>query len=576
MRVRPGCGRLQFDDGALRTRVTYGETGAGPGGWAVVTVERHNGAAEAFAPAFLPDYLRTSRITDGGVHLPHTATELDEDTVGYFLPDLTERRRSVPLVAVAATPQEPGAARARAEGLARAVAGAAAVVWFADLAAQDRFNAEVGDDLAVYGGGVRTYLPGLSLEHESYPSRHRVMGGATLRRRGARALDIVAGHVLGQTAPRRLPDDVRAAHRMVGRILAGLEPPEALAGVTAAPVPTEQDRERLRRALLAMVPAPRPTPARPAENGRPAAEPPERPPAPALDPDALADAVASTVADRLRDEIMAALELAAARDRPAARDELLRQMRTMNTHIGSLSKALDEAHSINRQAETESDRLEDQLERLREANGVLELELEEAAREARHLTERVRRLEARLAETRQDFPNPAGLFEPTHLVDALYHARETLPFIEIGDTFDTASALDLGYPGQCARWAAKAWDAFQALNDFAAARSSGAFHGGFYDWCRDDTGGRRVIPTTVVSLRESTTVTTRDKLARPRVFPVPTSVNPKGRQYMPAHIKLRRVGSPAPRIHFHDDSAGTTGKVWIGYVGDHLPNTRTN
>lgn len=45
---------------------------------------------------------------------------------------------------------------------------------------------------------------------------------------------------------------------------------------------------------------------------------------------------------------------------------------------------------------------------------------------------------------------------------------------------------------------------------------------------------------------------------------------------MESHIKLRPVGYPAPRLYFHDDSAGTTGKVWIGYLGEHLPNTRTN
>jgi hypothetical protein len=45
---------------------------------------------------------------------------------------------------------------------------------------------------------------------------------------------------------------------------------------------------------------------------------------------------------------------------------------------------------------------------------------------------------------------------------------------------------------------------------------------------------------------------------------------------MEAHVKLRSVGYPAPRMYFHDDSGGATGKIWIGYLGDHLPNTRTN
>ncbi|MEU3166967.1 hypothetical protein [Streptosporangium sp. NPDC006930] len=44
---------------------------------------------------------------------------------------------------------------------------------------------------------------------------------------------------------------------------------------------------------------------------------------------------------------------------------------------------------------------------------------------------------------------------------------------------------------------------------------------------------------------------------------------------MESHIKLRSVGYPAPWMYFHDDSIGTTGKIWIGYLGEHLPDTRT-
>lgn len=64
--------------------------------------------------------------------------------------------------------------------------------------------------------------------------------------------------------------------------------------------------------------------------------------------------------------------------------------------------------------------------------------------------------------------------------------------------------------------------------------------------------------------------------AAARTFRVPTEVDSSGRVYLPSHIKLQRVGSPAPRMHFLDDAGGATGRIWIGYLGDHLPNTRTN
>jgi hypothetical protein len=39
--------------------------------------------------------------------------------------------------------------------------------------------------------------------------------------------------------------------------------------------------------------------------------------------------------------------------------------------------------------------------------------------------------------------------------------------------------------------------------------------------------------------------------------------------FMPAHLKISQTGA-YPRIHFYDDSRGTTGKIVIGYFGPHL------
>ncbi|MEV6982999.1 hypothetical protein AB0M95_17280 [Sphaerisporangium sp. NPDC051017] len=77
-------------------------------------------------------------------------------------------------------------------------------------------------------------------------------------------------------------------------------------------------------------------------------------------------------------------------------------------------------------------------------------------------------------------------------------------------------------------------------------------------------------------MSESRTVNTNGRYSTSRVFGVPQEVHPSGRVFMEAHIKLRKGGVPAPRVHFHDDSGGATGKVWVGYVGDHLPNAQTN
>ncbi|GAA3211402.1 hypothetical protein [Actinocorallia longicatena] len=607
LNARNGCGRFVLEDGSLRTRVTYAQSVEHQTGWVVITVEQYAGEPiEAYAPGFVPGYLATERVTDGGVQVTGAAEEHDEDGVVYLVGELAEHRRRVPIVVVAADSKNGPAARSNAEHLAARVAGVAQVVWLSDLRAQDRFNESVGGDCAVYGGGIRTYLTGLKPGAETYPDRHRVMGGRMLRDDGVRALDRAAGYVIGETAPLKLPDELREAHRLVGRIVQGEERPEALAAAARPrPVRSAHVDQDLYLKMMAMaerrtqVPEPRQADPLPPEPEMPVMritmpEPPPVPVLPAIDLDELAKSVADRVADRLaglaetvagtvvagvHGELESTLDLISGDPQ-----ELSRQMSTMTSHIASLSRALEEAREDRRravyrreEAESETERLEDEVERLRAAHVALERDLAEATTRERRLAEQVRQLATEAARSAA----PAEVvaeepFAPRNLVDALHHAAESLEHVRIGDTMHEAGLLDLGHPELCKVWAGKTWDALLALDDYARARSAGEFHGGFRDWCLSASGGRRVISTALLAMKESDSVAGRDKFAQPRTFPVPVEVDPAGRLFMPAHIKLRKTGTPAPRIHFHDDAGGPTGRIWIGYVGDHLPNTRTN
>lgn len=79
-----------------------------------------------------------------------------------------------------------------------------------------------------------------------------------------------------------------------------------------------------------------------------------------------------------------------------------------------------------------------------------------------------------------------------------------------------------------------------------------------------------------IALKESETTSKSDKFRRARTFVVHPDVDPSGRIYMEAHIKLTPGGSPSPRIHFYDDTSGATGKIHIGWIGDQLQNQSTN
>ncbi len=59
------------------------------------------------------------------------------------------------------------------------------------------------------------------------------------------------------------------------------------------------------------------------------------------------------------------------------------------------------------------------------------------------------------------------------------------------------------------------------------------------------------------------------------MLPVPESAHPGGRVFMSEHLKLGQYRSVAPRLHFFHDGRNT-GKVYVGYIGRHLPNTKTN
>jgi hypothetical protein len=54
------------------------------------------------------------------------------------------------------------------------------------------------------------------------------------------------------------------------------------------------------------------------------------------------------------------------------------------------------------------------------------------------------------------------------------------------------------------------------------------------------------------------------------MLPISTEAVPEGRAYMESHIRIQMGGTPCPRIHFYDDTGGATGRIHIGWFGDHL------
>lgn len=119
-----------------------------------------------------------------------------------------------------------------------------------------------------------------------------------------------------------------------------------------------------------------------------------------------------------------------------------------------------------------------------------------------------------------------------------------------------------------------AFDAVLALRDYAAAKAGG-WSGSVETYLRTPPDGCRSLAPKKHAANESETVLANSRLRRMRVFSVPESADPGGSALMVAHFKLGLLGMLSPRMYYLDDT-GESGNVYIGYLGKHLPNTRTN
>lgn len=142
-------------------------------------------------------------------------------------------------------------------------------------------------------------------------------------------------------------------------------------------------------------------------------------------------------------------------------------------------------------------------------------------------------------------------------------------------TGDQKNALALDEM-QCtgAGWARLTWDGLTALQEYAEAAVRGQAGGDFKQWCERTPAGCHRFPPRKAVRGESQTVFSHTKWKRERMLPVPECVDASRRAFMGAHLRIGG-GRTAPRLHYLDDCSGS-GRIYVGYIGLHLTNTRTN
>lgn len=194
----------------------------------------------------------------------------------------------------------------------------------------------------------------------------------------------------------------------------------------------------------------------------------------------------------------------------------------------------------------------------------------------RRVGAQLRALNSRLCPPGASAPDPAALLResdggPVSFTELLERIGEFPLLTFTGDEKETL-ALDDQTAG--ASWVRLTWDGLTALQEYASVAVHGAAGGDFKRWCEHAPVGGSHFPPRKAVRGESQTVCSHTKMRRERMFAVPASVDPSGRAFMGAHLRIGG-GRTAPRLHYLDDCSGS-GRIYVGYIGLHLTNTRTN
>ncbi|MER7080758.1 hypothetical protein SAMN02982929_00519 [Saccharopolyspora kobensis] len=246
----------------------------------------------------------------------------------------------------------------------------------------------------------------------------------------------------------------------------------------------------------------------------------------------------------------------------------------------------------------ELERIEDEWMQKLELEYAERNEVEqELARTADHLDRQLAKvdgLEARLSWLRRElemrgraelyWAAPQDSTEPVDLLEAITCTTDAIEVarMRLSDDLEIPESApreldDIDTATKASAWGHATWRGLRALAAYAKASRAG-FEGDFWTWCQRGEPFAWQASTKTLAMKESSTVEKNPRLRRQREFEVAREVDQSGRIVMFAHLKISEGGGNlAPRVYFHDDTGGRTGKVHIGLIGPHylVQNTKS-
>ncbi|MEU3569364.1 hypothetical protein AB0E96_13215 [Kitasatospora sp. NPDC036755] len=535
LRGDPSAGR--YDRRRLRTPAPHGTqqltltvaTGSEGPTWVRLEAETHSTGSGVRTPCRVPvpELARTLLplldATDGPTVVRSAPRVITADEVDALIDELCDPERRLPTVVASIPVNEPldGWVQDVVVPLCQQLPGLA-TAYVLDPGARTGFNVAL-EYHTVYGGAVRTYLPEVDPASRQDSTRHPVLARSRIEEDPRRAAGLLARE------PRRL-----AAEQPL---------PPPLAAVPVLRVPPPQLRRTAEQAAEQAVER---TSEHPVE--------------------CAAEQTAEQAADL-------AGERAAGRPGPYRGVELAALAREEQQDRAEQQARADELERVRHTLRLER---RDHRERgpgreVRDGRDIREGRLRSGARAltGRHCVVPGSGPAAGPHSAAQP-PDRRGT--PETFTELMARLGE-FPLVTFTGDQKVALALD---ELQCAGagWARLAWDGLTALQEYAEAAVRGAAGGDFKQWCERTPEGCHRFPPRKAVRGESRTVFSHTKWKRERMLPVPECVDSSRRAFMGAHLRIGG-GRTAPRLHYLDDCSGS-GRIYVGYIGLHLTNTRTN
>jgi len=241
-----------------------------------------------------------------------------------------------------------------------------------------------------------------------------------------------------------------------------------------------------------------------------------------------------------------------------------------------LQQVREELSEQIRQVEQEKDRFEDQeIERSYERDEMRKLEAEN--RKLQWQVSHPQLSPHDFVDTEQYLDEPpedmATLFDWMTADDRYARVREYVEFSAPKRMQDAIMELD--EKAENWRYAADFWKFILVLRDYMRACEVGDFCGSVHQYLKESVGTYRTCSYKRHAPTESQTVRNTPGWRTERIFPIPFEVNPEGEVEMFAHFKTSHSDTNDPRMYYLIDNDHTH-KVYIGYIGPHLTNTKTN